>query len=186
LVINFIINNIEKSFFAMIDLHTHSNYSDGLYSPTEIVAEAYAKGVRCLALTDHDTCEGIPEFLGACKEYPDLHPIIGCELSARFTDDVCVHILALNVKNPEILTAFGKKAIGIENFQRDIYFTKKYSNTNSLPLDKYEFFAQDYSGYPSQEEAMDAIKASGATPVLAHPYRLELNDANLRGYSISI
>ncbi|MEI6222534.1 MAG: PHP domain-containing protein, partial [bacterium] len=45
----------------MIDLHTHTFYSDGKFSPSEVVQRAKANGVRALAIADHDSWEGIPE-----------------------------------------------------------------------------------------------------------------------------
>ncbi|MEE9312354.1 MAG: PHP domain-containing protein, partial [Planctomycetota bacterium] len=49
----------------MIDLHSHSTCSDGSLSPTELVQEAARRGIKTLALTDHDTTIGIEE---ACIE----------------------------------------------------------------------------------------------------------------------
>ena len=46
-----------------IDLHTHSNRSDGSYTPTELVDYAVAKGLAAVALTDHDTIDGLSEAL---------------------------------------------------------------------------------------------------------------------------
>lgn len=43
------------------DLHTHSTASDGQYSPTELVNQAWARGIQLLALTDHDTVDGLEE-----------------------------------------------------------------------------------------------------------------------------
>lgn len=47
----------------MIDLHVHSNRSDGTYSPTELVDYAIEKGLKAFALTDHDTVDGLKEAL---------------------------------------------------------------------------------------------------------------------------
>lgn len=44
-----------------VDLHLHSDYSDGTFTPTEIVARAQQAGLRCIALTDHDTMDGYAE-----------------------------------------------------------------------------------------------------------------------------
>ncbi len=44
-----------------IDLHCHSTASDGVLTPRELVTRAHEHGVKILALTDHDTIEGIPE-----------------------------------------------------------------------------------------------------------------------------
>lgn len=45
----------------MIDLHTHSTASDGILTPRELVLHAFQSGVEVLALTDHDTVDGLAE-----------------------------------------------------------------------------------------------------------------------------
>lgn len=50
---------------AFVDLHCHSYYSDGEDSPTQLIEKAAALKLEALALTDHDTVKGIPEFLSA-------------------------------------------------------------------------------------------------------------------------
>lgn len=51
----------------MIDLHTHSTFSDGSLSPTQLVDLAVEEGVTALALTDHDTTDGIEELLATAR-----------------------------------------------------------------------------------------------------------------------
>lgn len=69
---------------GFIDLHTHSNFSDGSCTPAEIVALAAKAGLAAVALTDHDTTAGIPEFLQAAEATPELEAIAGVELSTAF------------------------------------------------------------------------------------------------------
>lgn len=64
------------------DLHTHSTASDGQYSPTELVGLAKEAGIEVLAITDHDTVDGVGEAVEAGKEL-DVRVIPGIELSAR-------------------------------------------------------------------------------------------------------
>jgi predicted metal-dependent phosphoesterase TrpH len=64
-----------------VDLHVHSTASDGSSSPREVVAEAKARGLRAIALTDHDTIEGLEEALAAGAEL-GLEVIPGVEISA--------------------------------------------------------------------------------------------------------
>ena len=45
------------------DLHTHSNFSDGTYSPAQLIEEAARMGLAAIALTDHNTVSGLPDFL---------------------------------------------------------------------------------------------------------------------------
>ena len=57
-----------------IDLHTHSNKSDGTLSPSELVQEAYASGLYAVALTDHDTADGLSEAIESWKNLEKKHP----------------------------------------------------------------------------------------------------------------
>jgi len=76
---------------SRIDLHTHSNHSDGLQAPAALVAEASRRGLSVLGLTDHDTVAGIPEAASAAGAAGiDLIP--GVELSAGGPDHE-IHIL---------------------------------------------------------------------------------------------
>ena len=68
----------------MIDLHIHSSFSDGTFTPTQLVEEAVKKGIKVISLTDHDSVEGNDEFL-ACAESYDIKAISGLEISAEYT-----------------------------------------------------------------------------------------------------
>lgn len=81
-----------------IDLHTHSNCSDGVLAPADLVARAAKCGVRTLALTDHDTVAGLGEAATAAREY-GVEFVPGAELSARFEEQV-IHIVGLGI-DPE-------------------------------------------------------------------------------------
>ena len=53
----------------LIDLHVHSNASDGTFPPAEVVRLAKEGGLRALALTDHDTIDGLAEIgRASCRE----------------------------------------------------------------------------------------------------------------------
>ena len=67
----------------LIDLHTHSNASDGTYTPKELIAYALEKELRAIALTDHDTMDGIEEAMEAA-EGTLLAVIPGIELSTTW------------------------------------------------------------------------------------------------------
>lgn len=64
------------------DFHTHSSRSDGLLTPTELVDLAASRGVRVMALTDHDTLDGLEEARAAAARHPGFLLIPGVELSA--------------------------------------------------------------------------------------------------------
>lgn len=77
----------------MIDLHTHSNFSDGTDSPTELLNKAMAAGVTTIALTDHDTVVGWDEAIAHLR--PGLALVLGSEISCQADEGVSVHMLGL-------------------------------------------------------------------------------------------
>lgn len=66
---------------SLADLHTHTKASDGLLTPTELVDAAAARGVQVLAITDHDSTEGVAEALAASSSHPGFTVIPGVEMS---------------------------------------------------------------------------------------------------------
>lgn len=82
----------------MIDLHCHSHFSDGSLSPDALLEMAMVTGLRVLALTDHDTTEGLAQLHTAAQGC-NIKIIDGIELSTRWKKHD-IHILGLNV-NPD-------------------------------------------------------------------------------------
>ena len=78
------------------DLHTHSTASDGQYAPAQLVQLAKEKGIEALALTDHDTVDGIPEAAQAGRR-AGIRVIPGVELGAKEYKNL--HILGYNYAN---------------------------------------------------------------------------------------
>ena len=76
-----------------IDLHTHSNCSDGALTPAELVARAAAAGVEVLALTDHDTVAGLTEADHSAGVH-GLRLVPGVEISASWRAQA-IHVLGL-------------------------------------------------------------------------------------------
>ncbi len=68
---------------ARIDLHLHTTYSDGSYSPHEVVTMAHRAGVMTLAITDHDCTDGLPETITSASAL-NLQVIPGIEMSSSF------------------------------------------------------------------------------------------------------
>ena len=92
-----------------IDLHTHSNISDGTLSPEQLVHAAIEKGIHTLALTDHDTMDGLV-LAQKAAENNALKIISGVEISSQWSrpstkKSYGVHVVALNMQNPAPLNA---------------------------------------------------------------------------------
>ncbi|MGE5026905.1 MAG: 3',5'-nucleoside bisphosphate phosphatase [Betaproteobacteria bacterium] len=80
---------------SLIDLHSHSTVSDGLFTPSELVGRAAAQGVRVLALTDHDDVAGLDEARKAAA-VAGIALINGVEISVTWNNR-SVHIVGLRI-----------------------------------------------------------------------------------------
>lgn len=88
------------------DYHLHTYYSDGVFSPAQVVSWAHEKGLERIAITDHDGVEGIEEAEEAAKKY-DIDVTPGIEFSTATTDGVGIHMLGygIDTENRELLEA---------------------------------------------------------------------------------
>ena len=78
---------------GMCDLHTHSTSSDGSLTPTELLAAAEAIGLDAIALCDHNTVNGLPEFMKAA-EGSAVEAVPGCEFSSDYLG-LDLHIIGM-------------------------------------------------------------------------------------------
>ncbi len=78
-------SNLTNSSTKIIDMHTHTNYSDGVLSPQELIDLAIAKNIGTIAITDHNTIEGIKTINRSDKLIKDssIKIINGIEISAK-------------------------------------------------------------------------------------------------------
>jgi predicted metal-dependent phosphoesterase TrpH len=92
-----------------IDLHTHSNVSDGTETPAEVVASAAAAGLDVLALTDHDSTAGWAEAAAAARR-AGVVLVPGMEVSCKTAHGVSVHVLSYlhDPAHPGLLEEIGK------------------------------------------------------------------------------
>ena len=86
----------------MIDLHAHSTCSDGSLTPTELIRLAKEIGLEAIALTDHDTSDGVPEFIRAGKD-AGIETVPGME-TALNVDGCEVHLVSLyaDIEHPAL------------------------------------------------------------------------------------
>jgi predicted metal-dependent phosphoesterase TrpH len=82
----------------LIDLHTHTNASDGTDSPTQLIDKAINRGINILALTDHDTTRGWNEAKSALLNHPsqtEMKLVLGSEISCQDENGISIHMLGL-------------------------------------------------------------------------------------------
>lgn len=80
----------------LCDMHTHSNCSDGSFSPEELIEEAKKEGIAAIALCDHNTVSGLTRFINAAKE-SGVIAVPGVEITSAYKGKE-VHILGLFLK----------------------------------------------------------------------------------------
>jgi len=146
----------------MIDLHLHSSCSDGLDTPSELVDKASNLNLKAIALTDHDSIDGVREFLNYGEE-KELIVIPGIEISIRHEPErelEDVHIIGLNIDytSTELIKTLNQQLEGRLNQKRDI--CKRLS---------------DELGYKINYEEVKAI-AGGKT--IGRPHIVEIMEKN--------
>lgn len=108
------------------DFHSHTNYSDGVLSPTELVKRAAERQVEILAISDHDCISGLAEAKNAIEaDQLELKLINSIELSAQ-SEFGEIHIVGLNI-NPE-----DESLVGAINHQQSSRWTRAQQISDKL------------------------------------------------------
>lgn len=173
----------------MIDLHTHSTFSDGTDTPEQLVCRARRLGLTALALTDHDTLHGVPDFLEACRAQR-LTGLAGVELSADVPRGT-LHLVGLGIDPAcaELNEALDRVLDG-RDWRNHRILERLHELGLELTWDEIAAFAgKDVIGRPhfahamvrrgwvaSTQEAFDRYLAKGA-PAYVDRYRLTPQEA---------
>ncbi len=141
-----------------IDLHTHSNCSDGSLSPAALIERAAAAGVQALALTDHDTVAGLDEAQRAAGEH-GLRLVPGVEISAAWRSQA-IHVLGLWIDpaSPEL-----RGALHAQGELRRARMRKICARLEKLRLPGAELLAyvETSPGLPTRAHLAAAMVAGG-------------------------
>ena len=203
----------------MIDLHNHSNYSDGLYTPSQVVENAARDGLSALALCDHDSVRGLEEAERRAKEL-NIGFVPGVELTVNVEKDKDhareIHMLGLFVKPTahlqhiymrtkreqdafsydladKMYKCFGKR-VDVDDMKKHFHGALSMGAFGEYMVQKgiiVRFYERRrmtdlmvaMGKMPKQpkfgiaaEEAIEAIHEAGGLAILAHPYRMGLED----------
>lgn len=141
----------------LVDLHTHSTASDGTLPPERVIEAAARCGLAALALTDHDTIDGVRAARHAGDE-AGIRVIAGVELSA-FDDEREVHVLALHLSHLEGL----EKRLVELRASRHIRAGKIVEKLNALgiPLTLDEVLTESNGGAVGRPHVARALIARG-------------------------
>jgi 3',5'-nucleoside bisphosphate phosphatase len=140
------------------DLHLHTFFSDGTYSPEELVAQAKRQELQALALTDHDTVEGCELTAAACQA-AGIEFIAGTELTAE-QDGHEIHILGyeIDLDNAVFLTEIGK----FQSVRQDrIREMVQRLNELNVPLEVEQVFSLANCRAPGRPHVARALVQAG-------------------------
>jgi len=140
------------------DLHLHTFFSDGTYSPEEMVGHAKRVGLAALALTDHDTVEGCERTAAACQT-AGIEFVPGTELTAEQSDHE-IHILGylLDASNPRLLAEIAKFQTVRQNRIREMVARLNRAN---VPLEVDAVFALANCKSPGRPHVARALVKAG-------------------------
>jgi len=140
------------------DLHLHTHFSDGTFSPEELVGHARRLGFAALALTDHDSVEGCVPMAAAC-DAAGIEFITGTELTAEH-NDIEVHLLGycLDIKNEKLLTEIIKFQTVRQNRIREMVARLNQLN---VPLEVEAVFALANCKSPGRPHVARALTKAG-------------------------
>ena len=110
----------------MLDLHTHSTASDGSFSPSALIEEAAKRGISAIALTDHDTTNGLEEAAKAAREQ-GIRFIPGIELQILWNGDTGgdFHLLGLGITRPSPAFTAAVKELARRREERNLEILDK-------------------------------------------------------------
>lgn len=140
------------------DLHLHTTFSDGTFSPEEVVARGQRAGFAALALTDHDSIEGCPRMAAACQA-AGIEFITGSELTVELKDTE-LHILGyfLDVTNTKLLTELARFQVVRQNRIREMVARL---NELHVPLAVQEVFTLANCRSPGRPHVARALVQAG-------------------------
>ena len=148
------------------DLHIHSVFSDGNYTPSEIIAEAKRLGL-IVALTDHDTVAGLPEFMdAACKQ--GVMAVPGVEFSTEYNGKE-LHLLGLFV--------LPKHYAVIEHMVKKQYVLKDICNRGMVERLNLAGYLIDYAKVKGRNPKGNANRAHMAAELLEQGYVASIREA---------
>ena len=142
------------------DFHIHSTASDGSLRPWEVVRTASNRGVGIIAITDHNTTNGINEAVASGREY-GVSVVPALELSTRYMGE-SIHLLAY----------FKDTNFCHPTFQKILIFIKAHKVKEARNILCNFIYSDSLGDNLSIFEGISFLKFFGAAVVLAHPIRI--------------
>src|SRR5690554_2523792 len=160
--------------FHGVDLHMHSTASDGALAPSEVVALCASRGVKLMALTDHDTVAGVSEAAAAASRQ-GIRLLPGAELSTRW-QGISIHLVALLPQGPRGPLMEGLEILARARESRAVVIARRMEKAgleNALAKAR----EQAGSGRPlGRPDFARALVAAGLVPDMATAFRKDMGD----------
>ncbi len=150
-----------------IDLHIHSTHSDGTLTPAELISEAKRLGLSAVALTDHNTVSGLPDFM-AEAERAGITAVAGTELSTVYGGRE-IHLLGLFIP-PD-------RYADITALMQDYRARKAQSNRDLIARLRADGYAIDYAEVERKNPSGNINRALIAKELLERSYVTSVKEA---------
>lgn len=162
----------------LCDLHTHSNYSDGTDTPEQLLRKAQDLGLKAIVLCDHNSVDGLPEFMEAAPKYA-VEAVPGVEFTTEY-EGTELHILGLYIPPSYYQT--------IRDMMREIMIRKERSERElvealartGMELSYEAIKAKTRSGYVNRAHIAAELMDKGYAASFDEAFRVFLSPK--RGY----
>ncbi len=146
----------------LCDLHTHSTFSDGTYTPEELVDAAKAAGLSAIALCDHNTVAGLPRFAVAAEE-AGIEAVLGVEFSVDYKGKE-LHLLGLFLPLPRLSEVEALLADGMRRKDESNRLLIRRLNEAGYALSYDEIKEKTPKGQVNRAHIASALTEKGYTP----------------------
>jgi predicted metal-dependent phosphoesterase TrpH len=149
------------------DLHTHSVYSDGTYTPKALIDSAIQAGLSALALCDHNTVDGLPDFLSAGQD-ANIELIASAEFSVDYNGKE-LHLLGLFIPQ--------NRFSQVAQLMEDVIARKMQSNLNLIQALNQAGYAIDYEAIKNATPNQKFNRAHIAAELTRKGYTSSIKEA---------
>ena len=155
------------------DLHTHTVFSDGTYTPAEIISEAIEIGLSAVALCDHNTVDGIPDFLAAAKG-KSIEAIAGSEFSVDYNGKE-LHLLGLYIPEDKLSIISDLMTEGHELKEQSNIDLVNAINNIGYEISYADIKAQSSTGRINRAHIAAELTRKGYTESIAQAFKTVLS-----------
>ena len=168
------------------DLHLHTNFSDGTYSPQELLEETQKAGLSAIAVVDHDTVEGLQPTIEIAKT-KNIEVIPGIELSSEY-ENLEIHILGyfIDYRNGQFLSKLESLK---KNRRERIYKMTEKLKILGLDLNPEAVFTLAGNGTVGRLHVARALVAEGFVKTIFEAFKKYIGDkgpAYVLGFRFSV